>query len=201
MTFKKITELKVRDFDQEQRTFAFSHYRELEKIASGIDDLHERLKFWSYEQKAYRINVRGNPQLFASSGVYKTVYNDDKIWLDGLIQCAIDDLENQIRNLPKEPIIIEPTITPQQAQQVAYLHELGVLEFLKKRLKTESISTISHFVAAITGVPQPSIKTPLNRIKDGGISSVHFEQVRQYARQKKIELRPLKEIKFDNEVE
>ena len=94
-----------------------------------------------------------------------------------------------------------PELSPSQAQQIAYLYELGVIEFLKKRIRNHSDITVAHYVGAILGIPQQTIKTPMLRIKTGGIADECFLVAKEFIRQRKHPLVPLPDIKFDNEIE
>jgi hypothetical protein len=199
-SFLNFSDNDVEEFNRKERESARKRYQELKQQAEQIKDLRIRHGFWSVRQKEYKMNIWELELPIHASGVVSMNYGGMKLWLDFLIQCELDDLSNQIQHLPKDSAPIEPPLI--DVLKVVHLYELGVIEFLEKRLNTASSISLGHVVARITGGNSDTAGRYISRIKDGEkIDDNNFLVARDWILSRYGKMKPLPEIKFDKDLE
>lgn len=193
------TEQQVEEFNRKERESARTKHQELKEQAVVISDLRDRLAFWSMAQNKYKQSIWEQELSIHASGALSARYNNSmKLWLDFLIQCELDDLSNQIKHLPPDSSTIDPP--EHENQKVICLYELGVLGFLKKRLMTESYSTLSHIIAYFTEMTLANSKKCLERIDGNEYKKDQHIKEKQKIRDR-YEIKSLPDINFEKDVE
>jgi hypothetical protein len=191
---------RIEEIDRQERQSARLRHKELSEEAEQIEDLHMRLKFWRKHQKEYIFHIFGQADYMQASGVVSNSIGGQRLWLDFLIKCEIDDLLIEIQTSPTKTTPNEPPLI--DVLKVVHLYELGVIEFLEKRLNTASSISLGHVVARITGGNSDTAGRYISRIKDGEkIDDNNFLVARDWILSRYGKMKPLPEIKFDKDLE
>ncbi|MFN7300226.1 MAG: hypothetical protein ACK5U7_02015 [Bacteroidota bacterium] len=191
-----ITESDIEKFDRMERERARLKHQELKREAELIEDLRERRDFWSKAQNEYRHSIHDMELPLHASGVVSAKFGGMKLWLDMRIQIELDDLLNQIQNLPPDSVDSKRGV-----KEVILLYELGVIEFLYKRFGTNSPSTLHYILPEFVNIEKTNAKQVLQRLAGKGQGSEYKPEQHRYAQQtihrQCGEMKPLHLITFD----
>lgn len=195
-----ITEMDIEKIDQREREYTMEKFAELKEQAKGIEDLQDRLRFWSESQLEYKNRVQMNKFTDIASGAVSHAQGGRMLWLDILCENEIYHLKNLIQHLPKDSALSEPPLI--DIKKVVHLYELGVIEFLEKRLNTASPISLGHVVARITGGNSDTAGRYIARIQNGEkIDDNNFLVARDWILKRYGKMKPLPEINFDKDLE
>jgi hypothetical protein len=191
-----ISEMDIDFIYQQERKKTRTEFARLQEQAKKIDNLHERLVFWSNQQKEYKMRVFNDDELLAVSGVVSYQRGGLRLWMDYLISCEIDDLSTQIRNAPPNP-----EDSKKGVKEILLLHELGVIEFLYKRFGTYIPDHLASILPDFINVTEINAKKVLQRLANKFYKPERLRAVRKSIRQQYGEIKPLTSIKFEKELE
>lgn len=195
-----ITEMDIERIDQREREYTMLRFAELKEQAMEIEDLRDRLTFWSESQLEYRNRVQMDKFSDIASGAVSYAQGGRMLWLDILCENEMYNLKNQIQHLPKDSTSSEPPLI--DVKKVVHLYELGVIEFLEKRLNTASAISLGHVVARITGCNSDTAGRYISRIENGGkIDENNFLVAREWILNRYGKMKPMPDIKFDKDLE
>jgi hypothetical protein len=180
---------------------ALRKYAQLKKIASDIDGSHEKWKFWSQAKKDYKINIHSSQSYQSASGEVSMLNPGQGQWLDALIDIELADYREQMRvETELSASSGNSDDTMKGVKELLLLHELGVIEFLCKRLGTHSPSKLSHIFLNFMNMKEDNAKKILQRLGDKEKENYKPEQytnARQTIRERYGEMKPLHLIRFD----
>ena len=196
-----ISQMDVEEFNRQERESSRKEFAKLKEIAEDIDDLYLRYEFWNNAQKEYKMKIWDAELPIYASGVVSLKSGGLKLWLDYLIECEKDTISDLIKTIPTDSTS-NAAIPTADAFKMALLYELGVINFLKERLRDSSASPLSFIISKFTGISPGSAKLYLTRLHHNARTEGNHAAAKELIIQKyKKAMKPLPDIEFDKDVE
>lgn len=176
------------------------HYQKMrEELKSlALESDLEKLKYWIARKLYIEYMSIDNIELDFDREIDKM---GNYRFLHKHIQNEIDSLEILIKSSPIVQQEKPEPLSDKDIQKVVYLHELGVIEFLKKRLGTNSLSELAFIVSRLTGIKQSSLRKQMERAIKKEANENNYITARALIAKKYGTQRPLPDIKFDSDIE
>lgn len=184
---------------------ALRKYAQLKKIASGIEGLHEKWKFWNQAKKDYKISIHSSQSYQSASGEVSRANPGEGKWLDALIDIELADYREQMRVEGELNAGSEQPVNLDDTMKVIYLYQTGVLKFLATRMGTWSNSKLGKIVAMIIGATESSTISALRRLPTktgdlkGQMIQENHDMVIRHIHHLKVNVKPMSEIKFHDD--
>jgi hypothetical protein len=177
---------------------ALRKYAQLKKIASGIEGLHEKWKFWNQAKKEYKISIHSSQSYQSASGAVSMLNPGQGQWLDALIDIELADYREQMRvETELSASSGNSDDTMKGVKELLQLHELGVIEFLYKRFGTNSPDGLVSLLVNLFNVTETNAKKVLQRLQNDYYQPERLRAVRKAIRDQYGEMKPLHSIRFD----
>ncbi len=182
---------------------ALRKYAQLKKIASGIEGLHEKWKFWNQAKKEYKISIHSSQSYQSASGEVSRANPGEGKWLDALIDIELADYREQMRVEGELNAGSEQPVNLDDTMKVVYLYQTGVLKFLEQRMCATYPDGLKQIVARIIGSSVGSAKTALRRLPGQNLEHQGKKENHDAAiglmRDFKFTMKPFTKIKFDDD--
>lgn len=160
--------------------FSRIQFEKLQINANNIDDLKDRIKYWSEEKVKYNVGL--DIHTLTASGIVSTNTGlSGEYFLDRLISKEIEhlkeclELENTSENSTNNQYLI-PISSNQE--KICLLESLGIIDYIIKSQKHHvPYSKVSEFLSPIVGMPSKHIEVALERIRNSDLMERNKEYI------------------------
>jgi|GEM_PF-4615457 hypothetical protein len=137
--------------------------------ADKIENIRERLVFWQKVKTEYLQSLNFT-ELYVSGHTGKRAETTGELWFDRLVSIEQSNLEYQCKILETkfEDIVAEGHVPEKIQKQVAWLYDIGIVEYLRTKTGNSSQNSIAEILKyGMTGGKAAILKA-LQRIEERG---------------------------------